>query len=394
MASATPARSADDPATAAARAGLERVRALRSERPGDGLLAYYQSLLHARLGDRDAALEALRGLKGRALGIVPTPGIGFEPIWTDAEFQRLRAELAAGEAKTADAPVAFRLDDPRLVPEGIAFDPVGRRFIVGSIARHAIVVSDEDGRWRDFSRPEDGLDAVLGLAVDAGRRALYAVSTNAFEDSGRTTLRNAVVRYDLASDRRVSRIDVPEARQLNDLAVAADGTLYVTDSAAGAVYRVHPGGGTAVPWVVAGRAPGANGIAIAPTGAVYVALSTGIGRVDPADGDLQRLPQPDSVVTGGIDGLYWHAGALVGVQNSTSPGRVVRIALTDDGRRIAGLSVLQSHHHPALDTPTTGAVVGNTLHLIANSHVQRYRPDGTLADSATMRATIVLAVAL
>ena len=41
-----------------------------------------------------------------------------------------------------------------------------------------------------------------------------------------------------------------------------------------------------------GAARGANGIAVAPDGTVYVTLSTGIGRVDPRDGSLSACPSP------------------------------------------------------------------------------------------------------
>ena len=74
-------------------------------------------------------------------------------------------------------------------------------------------------------------------------------------------------------------------------------------------------------------------------------------------------------MTGGIDGLYWHGGDLFGVQNGTNPGRVIRIALADKGSRIAGLTVLQSHHHPDFDEPTTGAIANGALHVIGNSYV-------------------------
>ena len=115
---------------------------------------------------RDAALVELRSLLGRHLGIVPAPGTGLDSLWSDAEFQAVRERLAAEEPRTPDAPVSFRLADPRLVPEGIAWDGARKRFLVGSIAQRKIVVVDRGGKTRDFSRPEDGLDAVLGLAVD------------------------------------------------------------------------------------------------------------------------------------------------------------------------------------------------------------------------------------
>jgi streptogramin lyase len=395
---ALPAQAADDDAAtaavAAARASLERVRALRLERPGDGLLAFYQAITHAALGERDAAMAELRGLLGRRLGLIPVRGIGLDPLWSDVEFQALRTQLLAEEARTPPAPEAFRLTDPKLIPEGIAFDPDGRRFFIGSIAQRKIVVSDRVGRVQDFSSPGDKLDTVLGLAVDARRRLLYAVSTNGFEDSAKVERRNAVLRYDLARGRLVARFDVPDAEQLNDIALAADGTLYATDSAAGSLYRMRPGEAGLSPFGAAHAARGANGIAVAADGTVYVTLSTGVGRVDPADGTLQRLPQPDSVVTGGIDGLYWHEGDLVGVQNVVNPGRVIRIRLADGGRRIDGITVLQSHHHAAFDEPTTGTVADGALLVLANTYVRRYLPDGTLKDPESLQPTRVIAVPL
>ena len=80
-----------------------------------------------------------------------------------------------------------------------------------------------------------------GLAVDPTRGHLYAVSTNGFEDSAKTARRNAVVLYDLKTGRLLDRFAAPEAMQLNDLALAPDGTLYVTDSMSSTLFRKKPG---------------------------------------------------------------------------------------------------------------------------------------------------------
>src|SRR4051812_10535292 len=61
---------------AAARARLERVRALRVQRPRDGVLGYYEALAQVAVGDGAAAVDALRALLGRGLGIVPARGVG------------------------------------------------------------------------------------------------------------------------------------------------------------------------------------------------------------------------------------------------------------------------------------------------------------------------------
>ncbi len=144
----------------------------------------------------------------------------------------------------------------------------------------------------------------------------------------------------------------------------------------------------------AGALRGANGIALAPDGALYVTLSTGIARLDATTGEPTRLPQPDDVVTGGIDGLYWHDGDLFGIQNVTNPGRVVRIALTDNGAGIAGLTVLQSHHHPEFAEPTTGVIANGSLNVIGNSYVGHFQPDGTIKDAAELKGTAIIAVPL
>lgn len=381
---------ADEDPQAAGKARLARLQALRAERPGDGLLGYYEAIMRFNLGDRAGALSQLRALVGRRLGLVPAPGLGFDDVWGDAEFQALRATLAEQEPRTPEAPEGARFGDPRLIPEGVAWDARGARFLVGSIAQRKIVELGRDGKPRDFSRPGDGLEAVLGLAVDAPRGHLYAVSTNGFEAAAEQHRRNAIVRYDLRKRRLLARLEVPEAVQLNDVTLAPDGSVYASDSAGGSVFRLAPGAQAFAPVGAAGSLRGANGLTVAPNGRLYVTLSTGIARVDGVE--AERLPQPDDVVTGGIDGLYWHEGDLLGVQNGCNPGRVIRIRLADEGRRIAGVQVLQSHHHPALAEPTTGALRGQSLYVIANSYVARYQPDGSIKDAATLKPTVLLAV--
>ena len=96
---------------------------------------------------------------------------------------------------------------------------------------------------------------------------------------------------------------VGRCKQLNDLAVAQDGTLYVTDSETGSLFRKKPEEKALTKFGATGALRGANGIALAPDGALYVTLSTGIARVDTTSGEPTRLPQQDTVVTGGIDGF-------------------------------------------------------------------------------------------
>jgi len=87
------ARAADDPQVAA-RASLERIQSLRKQRPDDGLLVFYEAITRIALAERDAAFTLLRTLKSRKLGLIPVHDFGFESVWGDPEFEKLRKELA------------------------------------------------------------------------------------------------------------------------------------------------------------------------------------------------------------------------------------------------------------------------------------------------------------
>ena len=54
---------------------------------------FYPALVHVSLGERDAALELLRSLKGRKLGLIPVRDAGFDSVWDDPEFQEIRKRL-------------------------------------------------------------------------------------------------------------------------------------------------------------------------------------------------------------------------------------------------------------------------------------------------------------
>jgi hypothetical protein len=383
-----------DDSKSVARTRLERIQSLRKERPNDGVLIFYEAITRIDLGDRDAAFALLRSLQGRKLGLVPVRDAGFEAVWSDPEFQKIREKLANDEPRTLDAPVVFRLADPKLIPEGIAYDSRRDRFFIGSVAQKKIVSANRKGEVKDFSKPEDNLDCVLGLFADSGQEQLYAVSTNGFLDEAQKQRRNAVVRYDLKNALLLNRHDAPDANQLNDLTIATDGTIYVTDSASGTLFRKKPGAKTLTPFGAKGVLPGANGITLGADGKLYVAISTGIATIDRSTGAPTRLAQPDTVVTGGCDGLYWHGGDLVGIQNVTNPARVIRIALADQGPRISGITVLQSHHHPEFAEPTTGAIAADALYVIANSYVGHFQPNGSIKDPGQLKPTAIIAVPL
>lgn len=373
---------------------IPRVEQALQRRPNDGTLQYYMAMFHAQAGHRDQALEWLKRVAARRLGFHPTPGNGFDELWADPEFQQVLADIAAHETKVVDGREAFRLPDPGFVPEGIAYDAKSKRHFIGSVAQRRILQRTRDGKLTDFSNAGDGLKSVLGIRVDAPRGRLYAVSTNSFVRPPDEAVDNALFVYDLKTRQVLARVRAPEAVNLNDVAVGPNGEVAVSDSGAGTVYLLDGAMGELVFLVPPRTISSSNGLTFSPDGKrIYVAAATGIVAIDAASGEFERMAQPDNIATGAIDGLYFYDGDLIGVQNVVCPGRVVRLDLEEAGKAITGLTVLQAYH-PSLDEPTTGAIVGNSLHVIANSSVARVQADGSLRDAATMQPATILAVPL
>jgi hypothetical protein len=109
---------------------------------------------------------------------------------------------------------------------------------------------------------------------------------------------------------------------------------------------------------------------------------------------LGRIELPRGETIAAIDGLYADGATLIGIQNVTNPGRVVRLHLRADGDGVERVETLLSHHHPAIDEPTTGVVVGRTFALLATTQVGRFRPDGTIESPETLEPPVVLGIEL
>jgi hypothetical protein len=277
-----------------------------------------------------------------------------------------------------------------MVPEGLAYDPVRRRLFLGDMAGRLILSVDESGRSRVFAsrlalRP-------LGLKADPGRRRLWAATTNAFSDA--TDKRGELLLFDLDSGRRLAAYSHPEATSFNDMDVAPNGDLYVTDSAGGSVFRL-PAGGSALERLIPARSLSyPNGVAVSGDGRhLFVAQGVGPVRIDLATRQVLMLPRPPGFAALGFDGLYWRGGALIGVQNYATPGRVVRLELSPERDRITAAQLLEAGH-PQFAFPTTAAPAPDRLFVLANAQLRQLKDDGTIADPGALKPIVILELPL
>lgn len=348
------------------RAALARHEA---ERPGDPAVLYVAARAYDGAGDTKSALAMLRRLAASGYDDALEPG-DF-PKTLQREDGRALADHLARQAKVVvRGSVAVMFDGDGLMPEGHAYDAKRGRFLISSGKQRKVVSVDRNGTVRDVTRSaQDGLLAVLGMKVDAGRDVVWVASAAAPfmvdaepGESGRSMLHA----FDLETGATKAAITYARTPSLlNDLDLAADGSVYASDSQAGAVVVAKDGQIADV--LPPGSFEGPNGVALAPAGdALFVADFRGVHRVDLATRTSALLPAPAPARTlAGIDGLYVHEGALIGVQNVFGRGRVWRLRLRADGRALESAEILETGR-PDYANPTTGTFADGAFYYLAN----------------------------
>jgi sugar lactone lactonase YvrE len=348
---------------------------------GDDSLAYQQAAALALAGRHDEAFVALERMAAQGSALVPQahdfPGL------TGERFTAIVKTTRSKIPRSRSAP-AFTLAEPDLIPEGITLDPAHRTFFVGSIHRRKIVAVGPDGAARDLvASAADDLYSPLGLRFDATRGSLWVASSalpnmQGFDRAAHAG-RAALHEYDAATGELRARYprDTSSPHLLNDLVIGPRGELYVTDSEAGEVLQLTPGPGAEFEVLVPGGAlyyP--NGIALSDDAStLFIAdFVQGLSALRLADRRRTTLPHPRGASTRGIDGLYFHRGGLLGVQNGAGAGRIVRLDLAPALDRVLGLEVLEAGH-PSFEIPTTGTLDGDALVYIANSQLRSFDGD-------------------
>ncbi|WP_428266023.1 M20/M25/M40 family metallo-hydrolase [Haliangium sp.] len=395
--SAVPATTPESTTPPAAASGPARLREAALAEPDNPAAHLVLAILAAR-SDPDAALVHLAELERRGWDI--PPGDLFPALVDRADYQAWASRVQARAPRVSSSVVYATIPDPALIPEGIAADPDAGTLYVGSITQRKIVRIHPDGVTTDFvPAGSDGLGPVLGMHVDSARGLLWAASNSA-ESSPDTApasvTGSGVFAFDLATGalRHQVRLGAGDDHLLNDLVVSADGQVFVTDSAAGAVYRLPPGAAALQPLVPPGTLHAPNGVALDEDhGRLLVAHVFGISAVEIDTGEVRALAAPEGVVTGGIDGLSLAESSLIGIQNAFGEGRVVRFDLDQAHDRIVAAHVLEAGS-PHLHIPTTGAFMAGRWYYIANSHLDALGDDGALIDGASVRDPVILSLPL
>ncbi|MBM4185972.1 MAG: hypothetical protein FJ206_01545 [Gemmatimonadetes bacterium] len=137
-----------------------------------------------------------------------------------------------------------------------------------------------------------------------------------------------------------------------------------------------------------------QGLAIDPAAQrLYLAdYAHGILSVGLVDRQVRHLPSPPGTTTLGVDGLSWHQGALIGIQNGVAPPRVIRIEFDRTGA-IGTVAVLD-RHLPLADEPTIGTIAAGRFVYVANSQWEKYDDSGRRLPGTTLTVPVLLSLPL
>lgn len=381
---------------------LAHARQAQALRPTHGGVTYALASAYALTGDTAAALGSLRHYAAMGYTADLAADSDFAALRKTRGYAELERRLRANRAPVVHGTAAFELPELDLLVEGVAYDSREGAFYVSSVHRRKVVRMTPDGRFSDFALLEGTPDgAPLGMRVDPVRRVLWVAAGAMPQMRGYApadSSRSALLRYDLDRGTLAGRYPVPadgRAHVLGDLVVSRGGEVYTSDSRAPVIYRLPAEADSLVPLLESPLLNSAQGLALDPSGrTLYVAdYSRGILRIDLATRTIAPVPAPDTVVTIGIDGLYWSDGALIGIQNGLAPHRVIRLRLSEDGSRITASDVLE-RAHPRHDEPTLGVVVGRELYYVANSQYERFSQSGSVAEPDSLTPPVVLRLRL
>jgi sugar lactone lactonase YvrE len=195
--------------------------------------------------------------------------------------------LAAGLVLAAHAAdrTEITFADGRIFPESLTSTKDGAVYF-GSLGRDSVYrAAPKSSKAETWIQPKtSGLQTVLGVFADEAAGTLWVCASAAGGRGAPTVGETALKAFSVKDASLKSSYAFPGGGLCNDIAVARDGTLYVTDTTGARVLRLKKGASALDVWAADFKLLAtADGVAILDDGAVYV---NSVGQ-----GTLLRIPR-------------------------------------------------------------------------------------------------------
>lgn len=280
-----------------------------------------------------------------------------------------------------DHEAIFTKTEKDIIPEGITIDPVKGKIYVSSIAHKKIIAIDSNGMSEDFITPDqDGFLEGLGMKIDAKKNWLWAVSNEKQDD----WFVSKVHAFDLTTHTVKQQYVLKDtARHLwNDLILHPNGKVYITDTYGSSLYEVDPAKQKLNIFLQDSLIAWPNGICFDAKGKIYIATySHGLMQLDPSVKKLSPLKgYADPVKAHNLDGLVYRNNTIIGVYNGANNNKdnaIIQYSLNDTGDKIISEKIVDKGND-LFHEPTTAALLGNKLYVLANSYLSAYNANHEL----------------
>jgi outer membrane protein assembly factor BamB len=262
-----------------------------------------------------------------------------------------------------------------VIPEGITIHPAKGTIYVSSIALKKIISINRDGSHKDFIKSgQDEFLEGLGMKIDSKKQWLWVVS-NQKQDNWYISRIHA---FDIQTGSVKQKYVIKDTTRhlLNDLILHPDGNIYITDTYDASIYEVDPVRQKLSLFIKDSLIAWPNGITYNATGKVYVATySHGLMQLDIPSKKLTPLKgYTDSTKAYNLDGLVFWNNNIIGVHNGAETNKgnaIMQYSLNNSGDKIVSKKIIDKGNELFHD-PTTAAVLGNKLYVLANSYLGEY----------------------
>ncbi len=350
----------------------------------------------------------------------------LSPLARDEVFKAVAGKMRENIKPVSKAELVCTIPLPDMMPEDLTYERTSKKFVLSSIQHHTLYrVSLPQAGSQECAVVEVRLseDAkhwpVLAVSSDVARKVIWMTASampgfSGFpkEDDGKA----ALVAID-ENGKVLRRLDpaTGSATVLGDMSVAPDGTVYVTDSVGGGVYRVRGdlaasklekiAEGLFSPQTpVAARDGKRLFVADYPMGIAVVDLTghaaqgsqaasmaskpsgSRPGEVSPK---LEYLRHPPNVAVTGLDGLYLSGDSLIGIQNGTEPARIVRYRLNHAQTEILSAEIIEQSTE-RLGEPTHVVEADGWFYVTANVGWNKIDDSGVLKPGQHFTRPILL----
>jgi tetratricopeptide (TPR) repeat protein len=354
---------------------------LDSIRPSHPVITYNLAAGYALNNKPEPAIKVLQRL------ILMNNNTNFE---ADADFISIKEQpgysdllqLKSDLEKTVShSEKVTTLTEQDLHPEGLLYLNKSKTWLATSIHKGKIVSFDiGTGTCSDWLNTGDML-SVFSVRADKAEKYLWAATAAMpeMENYNKGTQgRGEILKIDIASKKIVKRFPLEGNHVFGDLAVADNGTVYISDSGDADIYQIQED--VLSKWLSLEKAAfNLQGVAFNDTqDVIYIAdYFKGILMIPVAKPqDRKWLIFPGNTSFKGIDGLTFYENSLIAIQNGVKPIRVMQFEINQKNN-IIGYKVID-HNRAEFNEPPLGIIKDGSLYFFGNAPWAAYGKDSKL----------------